>query len=790
MRAPQSRSRRHYVQDDSFQSNNSSPKNASSSSIPRSLSDLSTVIARHDQSSSLLGQSLLGSSVEQRSLIESSSMPEREGSPPGLMLPSRGHQMGSLLDFSDENINSKSESHQLRARMKERHTHQKERYQTTSESIDQHSFSRLDSTSPPRPGMGETDELSLDDLLRISPIGTRDISETSSPFSSPHRAVDALETSRTLSLAEIIQEIENISTPPRSMSGRDFFDMSLHQSLHPLPPPQSSSRRPLSPLVTSSPPSPPPSPPSSQWIFETNHQSPNGSLRMNEVPSSHRTSQNSPSFGFGSEETDSLTFLRESNTSAHHALSISSHSHFSQLHTVPVSGSREQAENISFEASLLSTHSLPSTSWNDQRVQSITASGDRGFASQSSQSTSSSSFLFLGVGENFLDEQQLVEQATFQRDLGNPSEGERRIPFGESHLDSSESTVISLIDPYSHQQQPHTLSFEEKYGLRVLPAEGSSDEEEFSQRSNRQGRPLTIEASPSSTSSSLSIPSFKIVPSFATLEGPEPEGNRSFVPSKSVLSPRQQLQQRSDEITTSRNPPLPISQSLLSFNSNLSSDLFQSHSSALSVSQSNEFLSRPRLPLPPSTVSSSVHHTGLLMNHQETSRRDIFSVRDSTEEFESWLEGITNGTPAAAQPPSSGQSFQAASFSLSFTKQNSPPNQSHDQQGSRAIFNFSSSSSSDPLRISSRSPDASQLPTPSSGNANQSREDYLSFLHSSISSSSLSLSPPPRPLKQNHSDGEGLSSITSTNSSRGSIAAPVAVDPEADGLSMAFLLGR
>jgi hypothetical protein len=809
-RARSSSRRRHYVQDDSFYSTTSSPKNTSLTT--QSFSDLSTVIARHDlDGSSSLNQSSGGSSEKQKSRFESPfSIPspddQREDEKEPQQFPSMGHDMGSLLNFSDDNIQHQSQSQSIRARMKQRHTYQRERYQH-SEFIEHHNPRQLKtgsasphsspSSRPATDDLDDTGELSLDDLLRISPIGTRDISETSSPYSSPHRPADTRDHS--LSLAEIIHEIENIATPTRSMFGNDFFETSpthltspstsLHRQLPSYPP-----------MVPSIPPSPPSSPSPSQWVDETSsQQSSKLSLRINEGPSSQRASRDSRSFGFGSEETDSLTFLRESLGSshvAHNTLSISSHSQLMQLHSATGSlMDGEGEENIFFEESLLSMHSLPSASGSASRKDQWICSTSGSRASHSSQSTSNSSFLFLGVGDQFIGSLGEHEQTIVQQTVTNTfTSTHASLPFGVSPLDSSDSTVISLQNPNPQQQQrPQAVSFEEKYGLHVLPTDASSDDEEPSRPSWRSHPPEShppsslfshertmkvTSSSSSSTSSSLSIPSFKIVTSSNTLEGTDVQDlDSSFVPSRSTLSPRQQLQQQKsslDQATASRNPPL-VSQSFLSFNSNLSSDLSESRSSALSPSQSYDFPSRPPIPPP------SAHHTGLLTDHRESLRRDLSSVRDSTEEFESWLEGLTTGKLSQI----GGTMFpRPQSPTLSALKHNSSPRSSHNQKELRGTFNLSSSSSSssNSLHLSPSTPTTAP-PAPLSEN----RDDYLSFIHSSISSSSLTLSPsPPHSHSHLHNPkGEGFSSSSAISSELSHHSTQV----ETQGLSIEFLLG-
>jgi hypothetical protein len=665
---------------------------------------------------------------------------------------SEQEQEQTLLNFSDDSITHqhRSEATRFRDRLKQRSLSQRERIQERQQQAEPPLISGVAAGSQHH----RTEEFSLDNLLktqRISPIGIRAVSESqsSSPYSSlaslsasPHREQQqqqeqeqkqVLEQGRerdvsspSLSLEEIMRDIENISSPTRPLSDPDYsFEISPSRHSH-----SSSSS----------------SSPSSRWdsrgdrgrgvreprISLISHQQSFNdssfplrtrlfSIDVNQSTSLLHTSASSVS---GDEESDSLTFLRaSSHSTAHESLSLQERSR---------DGNRDgDGDGIFSEGSHLSTHSLHSSSSlfrRDALVPSADAAAlsgpsDRTIGVASSQSTNSS-FLFLGLGEHFsaepppppvsgldplssssglsLERAPELMAPVAQWSIADSDSGES-LSFGiNDHLHSRHSQSQGQLQSPTHSNL-HTinLSFEQKYGLQSLPADDSSDDEapthsHFPQPTLQLG-PHSAEtetetadpaeelrrvipsceatgssqnfmehsssplSSSSSTSSSLSIPSFAILTKQHSTQGaPTAFPSEPYAPSKSVWSPKQQHRNKGNfnsnstgrgesESRPSASVSAVLSHSMLSFNSNLSSDPPLSHSPSPSQSLNS-------LPLLPSQVTAT--HTSaatttissrLSLQRFESQRQTSASVsvsrehstffRDSTEEFESWLEG-------------------------------------------------------------------------------------------------------------------------------------------------------
>lgn len=548
--------------------------------------------------------------------------------------------------------------------MKQQHLSQRERFQDQK---DQFSLFQTESMSPPPPPLTRsTEALSLDDLLRtqrISPIGVRAISESS--FGGQEEDDHNHATSTSLSLTEILQEIENISSPTRPLSStNDSFEISP-------------SRRSSSPRSSS------PSSPflRSQWggpeprILVSSHQTSFKDLNFGELRTrlfSIDASQESftlPHASSGSASSDSLTFLKES---LNHQQTDSVFSSYSRL---------SEGGEIFSEGSRLSTHTLETSLGNDASIGALYRPSDHSIGMASSQSTNSS-ILFLGVGEpsllpdlqknDFSPTSSLLHPSLPL--LSPPSSSAQSLEQSKDLLgeyarrsDSDEGISFETISSHRPRQSPN-LSFQEKYGLQNLPVDDSSDDEAH------MGMKILMENSSSqSTSSSLSIPSFKLTKhnpiDGAVVALPEISSS-SYFPSKSVWSPRQR-EKPENSLTShpskSNHHQNILSHSMLSFNSSLSSNLSPSHSNTASPSQSGNFQSglqpTPLSLLPPSltinqTITTQVTHQRVETHRQQTSHHSSF--RDSTEEFESWLEGHL---PSAAIDPAPASSHVELNFS-------------------------------------------------------------------------------------------------------------------------------
>jgi hypothetical protein len=759
----QTNSRRHYSQDYSFYSNTSSRNNDDShGSFDKSSSDLSTVVARHDHGpspASLTTNSFrfgdhifLDSTSSSTGTLELENLVQHHSGRSADLeqLPNNGNfsteDLGSeptqptLLNFSDDSITHRSEANRVRDRLKQRHLSQRERFQ---ESGEQFALHQPEPVHPPTPaesssgGARSIEELSLDDLLktqRISPIGIRAISESSSrpPSSSPTPHWQREDhhnhaTSPSLSLAEILQEIENISSPTRPLSDPyDSFEVS--PARHSSSPPHSLS----SPFLRSP-----------SWggggqeprfsVTSSHHDSNFGDIRTRlfSIDVSQQQSLSLPHISSSSSSSDenesgSLTFLRESSDHPHQDLSVFS------------VGSR------------LSTHSLHTSLGNDAMDGSLSRPSDRSIGVASSQSTNSS-FLFLGVGEpsSFpdpgTDQSGSKQTASHLRPslsrLSPPSSSASTQSLGHSkdlpgdwtmRSDSGEAILFGTND-HRLACQPHNLSFEEKYGLRSLPADDSSDDEahppQRASSSQAAGLRIVLEdsSSPRSTSSSLSIPSFAILTQHHSIDGTVavlPETSSSYIPSKSVWSPKQsgRVENFFDLHTSRSRHPAVLSHSLLSFNSNLSSDLSPSHSNSASPSQSLNASSTSSALLPPSLALSQSHHPPSrrmeqttsthvthhrFESHRQQTSHGSFSFRDSTEEFESWLEGetwrpqaIPRVAPTVTDPP--GESSKLSSVDLSFSSGSDSSKKAGEGAASSSmrLSLFSSSSSSNSTEAS------------------------------------------------------------------------------------------